>query len=844
MGFGKRLKCEAEQFAPEFQTRVLNYKVLKESLYNDLSQNVVSIDSGQPQVETGNTFIIQLTTQLVAVNKFYLKKIDALEYKVGKLIAVSPTPSLNTDHAYENISKDLYRSVYEANRLKRFLTLNYIAVLKILKKYDKNALNIGREPLKDRALPILTNFPFYKDLRVARVLTDLKIFFYEYNQNDQAIPFQTVDFCCPICFEPLVDSPITLSCSHSFCQTCILKAHMTCKLTSCPTCRKPNVVNPNSLTVDVRLQKLLVDNLPRLKRELRFQTGKESGSDTSSDAGSDTSTSPEDRNAVKRAEKSGAPIKNGIPEEMSAKVNRTPVPPTVEVNWTTCFGGATWKLVTVILVFHLMSSPHQSLPVTLIMSLLSVAVVAVLCSLYRLPAHAKSSAELMVQFGGLTVGHRGCRGVSDQLPENSMPAFRHALKHGAHALEFDVRMTKDGVPIVFHDADVARMLEGAEGAVESFTFNEIRSYKYRGVNQDTMSPQDAVVPSLEELFQFIQQKQCKLFLEMKGVDRILAICRTVVSLIQVYELQDLVVIISFNPAHLYQVRSLDARLPTCVLYDNATVSGSLKNETIFTRNPAYVQQCFNFIAVQLLDRLFMALAPSFIPYIVGASFMGPVHTLLSNDVIEKWLKSGYLTYTWTVNDFAELNWLVELNRVSCGTDRCFNIPPTTIPVPAAIPTEARRHSVGGKLESASAVRSDVELMAQRRTSTFKKKLNVKHGKSLSLKQRDVPRVNNNMHLSDRIPLDMRVPTANLLPSDVIDPTPSRPFLEPMPSSSPPSSLAKLPSAATVSHQDQLRNIFSQPPPVDVSLRWDSEPILSGRVDPALVRANVLSAEVC
>ena len=45
-------------------------------------------------------------------------------------------------------------------------------------------------------------------------------------------------------------------------------------------------------------------------------------------------------------------------------------------------------------------------------------------------------------------GHRGARGL---LPENTLPAFEHALALGVDAVELDVGITLDGVPVVHHD---------------------------------------------------------------------------------------------------------------------------------------------------------------------------------------------------------------------------------------------------------------------------------------------------------------------------------------------------------------------------------------------------------
>ena len=45
-------------------------------------------------------------------------------------------------------------------------------------------------------------------------------------------------------------------------------------------------------------------------------------------------------------------------------------------------------------------------------------------------------------------GHRGARGL---LPENTIPAFERAFELGVDVLELDLGMTRDGVPVVYHD---------------------------------------------------------------------------------------------------------------------------------------------------------------------------------------------------------------------------------------------------------------------------------------------------------------------------------------------------------------------------------------------------------
>lgn len=68
------------------------------------------------------------------------------------------------------------------------------------------------------------------------------------------------------------------------------------------------------------------------------------------------------------------------------------------------------------------------------------------------------------------IGHRGAAGVA---PENTLPALRHAVAVGAHAVEFDIRCTGDGQLVVLHDPGVDRTTDGS-GRIDEMTLAEVR----------------------------------------------------------------------------------------------------------------------------------------------------------------------------------------------------------------------------------------------------------------------------------------------------------------------------------------------------------------------------------
>jgi glycerophosphoryl diester phosphodiesterase len=67
------------------------------------------------------------------------------------------------------------------------------------------------------------------------------------------------------------------------------------------------------------------------------------------------------------------------------------------------------------------------------------------------------------------VGHRGSPA---EAPENTLASFRAAMDAGARAIELDVRLTRDGVLVVHHDADLGRVVPG-RGAIEELRRDEI-----------------------------------------------------------------------------------------------------------------------------------------------------------------------------------------------------------------------------------------------------------------------------------------------------------------------------------------------------------------------------------
>jgi glycerophosphoryl diester phosphodiesterase len=76
----------------------------------------------------------------------------------------------------------------------------------------------------------------------------------------------------------------------------------------------------------------------------------------------------------------------------------------------------------------------------------------------------------------LVIAHRG---ASAEAPENTLAAFRRALALQVDGIELDVHLSRDGVPVVFHDTGLRR-LTGAAGKITGKTWRELAGLRVAG----------------------------------------------------------------------------------------------------------------------------------------------------------------------------------------------------------------------------------------------------------------------------------------------------------------------------------------------------------------------------
>ena len=103
------------------------------------------------------------------------------------------------------------------------------------------------------------------------------------------------------------------------------------------------------------------------------------------------------------------------------------------------------------------------------------------------------------------------RGASAEQPDNTIAAFEAAAGARADAVELDVRVTLDGVPVVIHDPDVSGSTDGS-GHVHELTLEQIKELDAGGGR----SPRQEV-PTLAEALQVADRLGLSVDLEVKNL---------------------------------------------------------------------------------------------------------------------------------------------------------------------------------------------------------------------------------------------------------------------------------------------------------------------------------------
>lgn len=144
----------------------------------------------------------------------------------------------------------------------------------------------------------------------------------------------------------------------------------------------------------------------------------------------------------------------------------------------------------------------------------------------------------------MKIAHRGGFAFA---PENSMQAFKNALKKNIDGIEFDIHLTKDKRIIVMHDNNVKRTTDGY-GLIKDLTFEQIKLFHQKN-NEN--------IPTLQDVLNIIEHKCiCKIDVKSEGMEKQL------IEIIKKYKIENRVIITSKILNILKKIKDIDKNIKT------------------------------------------------------------------------------------------------------------------------------------------------------------------------------------------------------------------------------------------------------------------------------------------
>lgn len=212
----------------------------------------------------------------------------------------------------------------------------------------------------------------------------------------------------------------------------------------------------------------------------------------------------------------------------------------------------------------------------------------------------------------LIIGHRGASTVA---PENTMAAFREAIAVGADGIEFDVRLTRDGVPVVIHDRTLRRTGR-VNQRIGDLSWQELSKVDVGSWFRPSFASE--TVPSLRELFELFESNHGSLYLEMKcdSPAEYRPLAEACCGLINEFSFKERVVVECFQLTAIKIVKEIDRDIKTAALFDRA-----FTDQSIITRATE-----------------------------IGAMAVALHHRLARKSLVEKSKQAGLHVAVWTVDD--------------------------------------------------------------------------------------------------------------------------------------------------------------------------------------------------
>ena len=213
----------------------------------------------------------------------------------------------------------------------------------------------------------------------------------------------------------------------------------------------------------------------------------------------------------------------------------------------------------------------------------------------------------------LRIGHRGSKGY---VAENTLESINNAISLGVHGIEIDIFKCLSGELVLSHENNLKR-LTGKSGQLEKLTLSDLKDFLVAGKYK---------IPTLNDVLIKIESP---LFvnIELKGSDTAGATSKIVADFSRKTSwTQDHFIVSSFNWNELEKFRSID----------NNTPVGVLVNKSISVNE-----------AIEFGKK-------------INAQAIHPHYQLLDEITVKKIKNNGFKTFTWTVNNTDDINFMKKI----------------------------------------------------------------------------------------------------------------------------------------------------------------------------------------
>nr|CAD7574100.1 unnamed protein product [Timema californicum] len=225
------------------------------------------------------------------------------------------------------------------------------------------------------------------------------------------------------------------------------------------------------------------------------------------------------------------------------------------------------------------------------------------------------------------------RGAGLDAPENSISAFKLAKEKGCTAVEFDLTLSADNMPIIFHDTSVERVTLRT-GNIQEMMWADIKKLDIAAKHPFKERYKGERIPLFEEVIIECLEMDFRLFIDIKS---------------------DL------------QIRRANPGIVCSMAYRPHFFSYESYNGTLGASRPRY-KNLFKHLAAQWLDVVHGWLLEHFHYYLIGLSAILLQKDIVNMHVVSHWRDRGLRVIPWTVNLPLEKQFFSRVLKLTYMTD--------------------------------------------------------------------------------------------------------------------------------------------------------------------------------